>query len=469
MHKFDRLMQIKSFIFAARSRFRSAKRHGFMRSVGVLVGGTALAQAITVLALPLLSRLYTPLDFSLIAVFSSVLAILSVAACFRLEIAIPMPELDEDAANLLVLALCACCMVATTVGLCVWWFPTQIVDLLKQPALLPYLWLLPLGIWMASSYTALQFWATRKKRFSTIAKTRMTQAIGGVGTQAGMGWAGFTPFGLLLGQVVSSGAGLFGLGRDALHDTAFRRINCGTMCRMLRRYDRFPKYSTVEALANSAGIQLPILVIAALAVGPEAGYLMLATRTMASPMGLIGGAVSQVYLSRAPEEMRAGRLGAFTSHVISGLAKTGVGPLVFVGLIAPVVFPIVFGEKWQRAGDLVAWMTPWFVMQFLASPVSMALHVTGSQRAALILQIFGLFFRIGAVVVAAWLMPARIVEVYAISGFVFYFIYLYVVMQLSRLEISEFLSELRSSAIVVCAWISFGALLALCLPALLNK
>ncbi|WP_296783003.1 oligosaccharide flippase family protein [Variovorax sp.] len=439
-----------------------------MRSVGVLVGGTALAQAIMVLALPLLSRLYTPSDFNFVAVFSSVLAILSVAACLRLEIAIPIPELDEEAANLLVLALSACFVVAVTVGLCVWWFPTQIVDLLKQPAFLPYLWLLPLGVWMTSSYTALQFWATRKKRFSAIAKTRMTQAIGGVGTQVGMGWGGVTPFGLLLGQVVSSGAGLVGLGLAAFRDAVFKNINCETMRRMLRQYDRFPKYSAAEALANSAGIQFPILVIAALAVGPEAGYLMLATRTMAVPMGLIGGAVSQVYLSRASEEMRDGRLGVFTSKVIGGLAKTGAGPLIFAGVIAPVVFPLVFGEKWQRAGDLVAWMTPWFVMQFLSSPVSMALHVTQSQRAALILQLFGLIFRIGAVVMAGRLAPTRIVEVYAISGFVFYSIYLYVVIRLSDIKVIELLGELKKSFFIVCGWALFGIFFAACLFGLMN-
>jgi len=112
-----------------RTKFQSLNRGGFVRSVGVLVGGTAFAQALTVLALPLVTRLYTPFDFSVLAVFVSILSIISVAACLRLEIAIPLPESDEDAANLLALALCACSVVSALTGIVVWWFPSQIVNL----------------------------------------------------------------------------------------------------------------------------------------------------------------------------------------------------------------------------------------------------------------------------------------------------------------------------------------------------
>ena len=38
----------------------------FARSVGILAGGTALGQAITVLAAPVLTRLFTPDDFGVL-------------------------------------------------------------------------------------------------------------------------------------------------------------------------------------------------------------------------------------------------------------------------------------------------------------------------------------------------------------------------------------------------------------------
>jgi O-antigen/teichoic acid export membrane protein len=444
-----------------RQKFDALFRQGFVRSVGVLVGGTAFAQALMVLVLPLLTRLYTPADFSVLAVYASILGIISVAACLRLEIAIPLPQRDEDAANLLALALCSSAGVAGLSAVVVWLFPVQIVQLVAQPKLQPYLWLLPLGIWLSSSYAALQFWTTRKKSFAIIAKTRMTQAIGGAGTQVGLGWAGIAPLGLVLGQMISSGAGIFGLARHALKNdrVVLRSVAWSDMRRIFCEYGRFPKYSMLESLANSASAHFPILVIAAMVAGPEAGFLMLAIKVMASPMGLIGGAVSQVYLSRAPEELRAGTLSKFTANTLGGLAKTGVGPLVFAGILAPVAFPIIFGSQWQRAGELVCWMTPWFVMQFLASPISMTLHVTQSQRAALLIQILGLVLRVGSVAIFAYLARNWIIESYAISGFVFYLIYFYTVVSVSKIKGKELLSAFIPTIAFVVSWASLAVLI----------
>jgi O-antigen/teichoic acid export membrane protein len=416
-------MSVQSAIAALRDKLRALSQISFLRSVGVLVGGTAFAQALTVLALPLVTRLYTPSNFSTLAVFVSITTIISVVACLRLEIAIPMPENDDDAANLLALALLICSIVAMFLGLTIFFAPTDFIGLAAKNPLRPYLWLLPLAVWLAGGYSAAQFWSTRKKKFGTIAKTRMTQALGGAGTQIGLGWMGVAPLGLLLGQTIGSGAGFLNLLLSALRENkkSFQNVSWSGMLQVLRKYDRFPKYSTFEAFANSAGFQLPIIFIASSAIGPEAGYLMLATRAMAVPMGLVGGAIAQVYLSKAPEELRDGRLGAFSTEILASLFKTGVGPLLFIGIVAPPLFSIVFGAAWGRSGEIVTWMIPWFIFQFMSSPISMVMHVVGKQRSMLALTIFGLLLRLGSVVIVGHYAVEYLSEMYAISGGVFYF------------------------------------------------
>ncbi|MFH4122330.1 translocase, partial [Acinetobacter baumannii] len=61
---------------------------GFLKAVSVLVGGTAFAQGLAIIALPFITRLYSPSDFSIFAVYASILGILTVASCLRFEIAI---------------------------------------------------------------------------------------------------------------------------------------------------------------------------------------------------------------------------------------------------------------------------------------------------------------------------------------------------------------------------------------------
>ena len=262
----------------------------------------------------------------------------------------------------------------------------------------------------------------------------MTQALSGSGTQLGLGYIGVTPLGLVFGQLLNVGAGIFGLYRYLVknHISLLKQINIKKIKKIFKEYDRFPKYSTWEALSNSGAIQIPVILIAYYAISAEAGFLMLAMRLLAAPMGLIGGAVGQVYLAEASEKHHQGTLQEFTHKTIWTLLKVGAPPLFFAGLFSPFLIPLIFGVEWKRTGVLIAWMVPWFLMQFVTSPVSMALHITSNQKTAMALQFFGLFLRAGSVLVAGLYLTRYVAEVYAVTGFIFYILYFFIVLSVLR-------------------------------------
>lgn len=437
----------------------------FLRSVAVLVSGTAMAHGITALALPVLSRLYSPAEFSLLAVFAGLVAIVSVAACLRFDVAIALPETDQEATTLLALALGAALLASLGVGLLVLLAPGWIARTLNQPALQPYLWLVPLGMFLASSYAALQMWFVRKAQYVFIARSRVLQSVGGAGTQVGGGVVAMGIPTLLLGHAMNAGVACLLLGysflRNARNRSALRGIRWKALREAWKKYDRFPKYSTLEALCNNAAIHLPIILIAGLATSSEGGHLMMATYVMQAPMALIGSAIGQVYISHAAHEHREGRLGAFTENVFQKLLTIGAGPILAAGILAPSLFAFVFGAEWQRAGVLVAWMTPWFILQFLASPISMALHVTQHQRMALVLQIGGLVMRAASIFIAHSLAHGYLAESYAISGALFYVIYLWCVFRTTSANASK---PLRRSL----GWVAFYGVAAAVLVGIIN-
>lgn len=406
----------------------------FLRNVSILTGGTIFAQGLMVLALPVLTRLYTPEDFNLLAVYVSVLGLVTVVSCLRYNIAIPLPEDDTDGMALLALSLISALVISLLCALPVLLAPEASAALLGQPVLTPYMWMIPLGILIASIYNALQYWASRKKRFGLVTKTRITRSVGGIGTQLGLGVGLMSPFGLLFGHMVYGGLGIFGLAKNILREDRryLGNVDLQRLKSLAIAYQRFPVYSAPEGLFNTAGIQLPIILIAAQAAGPEAAFLLLAMRVMGVPMGLIGSSVAQVFLAEAADRLRNGTLGAFTRRTMWILFKTGAPPLVLVGVLSPFLFGLVFGAEWERAGLLVAWMTPWFVLQFVASPVSMIFHVAGRQLDAMLLQAGGFVFRTVTVVVAFVFEPAMASEIYAVSGFLFYAGYLIVLVRVLR-------------------------------------
>jgi O-antigen/teichoic acid export membrane protein len=443
---------------------RFLPRTSFERGVGVLAGGTAVAQVIGVIVLPAITRLYTPEDFSVLAVFISILGFVAGVACLRLDIAIPVPEHDDDAANLLGMAILSCTIIAFLAAAAVWCCSDYFASFAGQPGLglMPFLWMLPLGIFLSGLSSAIQFWATRRRWFNSIASSRIIQTIGSTGVQLLFGLLSILgPFGLLLGVLITNGLGSIGICKLAWREDKklLLGIKFVDMRRQIHVHNRFIKYSIFEAIANNGAIQIPIMIIAIVGIGPEAGYMLLAMRMLTIPTSLIGGAVSQVYLSQAPEEHRDGKIGSFTLKTIEGLMRVGLGPLLFVGIVSPVAFPLIFGSEWKRAGEMVAWMTPLSILAFISSPVSMALHITNNHHTALNLQIFGFIIRVGGAWLAMLYTKEYIFEVYAFTGVVFYATYVYVILKITKIKYLELLSTIVGKPIVVMSWIVAGGLL----------
>lgn len=431
----------------------SRLNQGMLRSVTTLVGGTVIGHAITMLAMPLSTRLFTPEDFSTLSVFSSIVGILVVIACLRYDAAIILPEDNADAINVFSLAVLSSAVTAIVLTVILFLIPHGLFTTLRVSAIAPYRWLLPIGVLTGGTYLAVQAWYVREKRFKGIARSRALQAAGAAGAQISMGFGGIAPLGLLIGYVTNFGAGCFYMLASIWRNSPqlIAEIHWKRMGTLARTYDKFPKYSTWEGLANGISNSGPLIIIAAMAPGPEAGYIALSLFVLQAPLALLGNAIGQVYVSEAAIAYREDRLGAFTATVLGGLVSTGTGPMVFIGIISPFCFELIFGSDWQRSGVLVAWMVPWFLLQFLSSPICNALHVTGHQRLMMIFHLFGVLLRVGMVVLAGMFASSIISEAWAISGLFFYAAYLAVILGVVKIPIGsglKIMSKLLPSAVL---------------------
>ena len=70
------------------------------KKIALLVGGTSIAQLITIFLTPVLSRIYTPEDFGVFALFFSATGIISIMIGGRYEVAIMQPKKDHEAISL---------------------------------------------------------------------------------------------------------------------------------------------------------------------------------------------------------------------------------------------------------------------------------------------------------------------------------------------------------------------------------
>jgi len=427
-----------------------------LKSVGMLAGGTAIAQLISLAAIPLISRLYTPEDFATLAFYAATLGIIGTAGCFRIDVTIPITENDTDAFYLLQLAALA--LIATSLITCLICGGILLFKYEQDPdrATTTLLCLLPIGVFGVNAFNALQFWTTRKKNFSLLAQTRIIQSAGAATIAVIMGASTFGPVGLLLSHLFNSAGGAFRLATQ-IGRASLGREDLSRMRQLLYEYRSFPLFSTFEALINGTSYHLPILLLFSLSSQSEIGFLFLALRLTSIPSTLIGAAVGNVFLSDAAPANRERRLGMLVIETMALLGKTCIGPILFVGILSPTFVPHLLGENWSPAGTMIVWLLPSAIVNLMVAPVSMSLHAMKRADIALMLQLIGLALRCSAVLIPlTWLTP---IQLYSVSGFVFYLIYLVTIIALSKPSIKMVISTAVGITFIASIWIALAIII----------
>jgi len=236
---------------------RYLPRSSFIRGVLVLGGGSAISQGILIISAPLLTRLYSAEDFGIVAVFTSMLSILSVISSLRYELSIPIAKNDEEAIHGVALSLLISLVTSLIVFLVILGFREQITATLRIPPLKNFLWLLPPGLLLVSIYQIFYYWALRVKAFSAITRTKLTQSISSIVVK--IGGSSFGAIALLLAQITEQSAGITSLGILTLRDRfdLFFTVRPETLKLIAWRYRQFSYFSTLGGLLNTTSIQLP--------------------------------------------------------------------------------------------------------------------------------------------------------------------------------------------------------------------
>lgn len=414
-------------------------KNAFARGVSVLVGGAIGAQALMILAAPLLTRLYTPESFGLLGVYAALLAIWGVISSLRYEIAIPLPDSDIDAANLLILSLISVIATTAITSLMVALMGVRFVELLNVPELGGYLWLLPVGGFLAGTYKVLSYWAIRTKSFSAISKTRITQVLTTLSVQI-LG-SKFGGVGLLLGQAGGQGAGSLSLANSSFKLKKPVGWSWSGIVEVAYRYKQFPIFSTWSGLFNAGGTQLPPLLFAGLFGAGPAGLYALAHRVLAMPMSVIGDAVGKVFFSGAAEALREDKLDQMVFNGFSSLVKIAFPAALLFMLVAPQLFSVVFGENWKIAGEMARWMIPWLLVQFISSPLSTIYFVLEKENYNLIFQVFLLVSRVLSLIVGSlYLDFVGTVIIFSLTSAACYSIYVVTILFISHVRVLDVFS-----------------------------
>ena len=356
------------------------RRTGFLAHVWQMASGTALGQVCLIAATPFLSRLYTPSDFGIFGIFTAFVAVVSVAATLRLEMALPSARDDHEESDLILTILLVSVPVSLVLGALLW--PLARLSLLGLGSLPIWAgWLASLAVLAVGLVNSVRFLQTRRRRFDIVGRALAIQGLVRgllplLLAAANLGWIGLT-LGDTLGRIFGIRPMLANAGAQL--STRLRTFSFRDAGRVLKQHKNFLQILLPSSLVNAAATALPLPIIARL-FRPGSGRRICIDQPYSRRTSRID---RKLGCRRLPWSFHAVAAQPWMVTAMSELKRTArkllvVSIIIYVpaAILAPTLFPIVFGQQWQRVGWVLAVLTPFLTVGLVVSPLSRVLIVT---------------------------------------------------------------------------------------------
>jgi len=368
---------------------RSPRVRGFFRSALLMMGGTALAQAIPLLVAPLLTRMYGPEQFGALAAFIGVVTVISVVSTLRIEPAIVLPRDDGDAANIVAVALVTAVITVLLVSVGALLGKAWIHE--RWPTMTAGGWLplvAPTVLCMAFAQTAAS-WANRGRQYRRIVGGTILLQGGTAAVSLLLGALGAIHGGLLAGRFsghFASAAWLAGSVRSEWQAVA-RSVTPARAVAMLVRYRQFPQFNLPYSLIGTASRELLLFAFTALNFPEHAGFYGLARSVLYAPVSFLSASLSQVFYKEAADTIGTPGFEALANQILRGIVLVMTPGFAMFVIWGPEIFALVFGAPWRTAGVYAAIFAPVAYLFLFSSWPERLFEVTGRQRRSFGIQL----------------------------------------------------------------------------------
>jgi O-antigen/teichoic acid export membrane protein len=393
----------------------------YRNNVISLITGSAAAQAIPILISPLLTRLYSPKEFGLMALYLSISAVLSVFAAGRYDLALIEPAQDHEARGLLFAGLWLSILFSIFLSVTFTLTGSYIVQLVGSLDDVFWLNFVPITVLSMSCLSLFTYWLNRCKNFNAMNTFRILNSVGIASLSVSFAFTKFKPeglmFGYMMGQILTVVFIWFAYVKPEMSKTRANALF------VMREYFRYPKFLIPSTLAGTIASESPIVLLTRFFDTTVSGLFSFVNRVTVSPMTIIGNSIGEVYRVRAAENFQKyGECRQIFLNHVRLLVIAGAVPFLMLFFWGPTLFTFVFGPQWSEAGEMATILSfvVWF--QLVSTPLSYTITFNRSQHLDLYLQIFRVLGSIGSIFVGyAYQDYMLAVQLYSVTYCLYYF------------------------------------------------
>ena len=349
---------------------RALASNPVMRKIVGLTGLTAAGQLMFVLAMPLLSRLFTPADFGLFTVYLSIVNIFGPIIGLKFESGLYAANTHEQARSMLGLAIATMSLVALSIAS---FFPLVDGHLSGTfgAAIAKIGFLLPIGIFLSGMWSTTSAWAIKSGAISTLSIARFLQPALMTALQLAAGLAHLPGITMVIAHLVSHATyGVFILARSLNKDDwkHLFSLSIPLLLKHAREQIKFPLFTMPAQVSMLMGSNLPPILIGLIFGMDKAGYCGIAYRLVTAPISIVSLPLGHVFTSEVSRDRSLSHLQRLGTRIFIASLFIVVVPMLIGGIIAPHVAGHLLGSRWAATGEVIFAFSIFGAVQAITTP-----------------------------------------------------------------------------------------------------
>lgn len=414
---------MKKISINLKDKFGVIRRNRFFNNVIAAMTGVAAAQLITFLLMPVITRLYTPQDFGLLATFTALIGILAPLATLSYTNAISIPKDDDNAVSIAKLSIFSTIFIVPLISIIIIVFDDYISILLNMENNKYILYLIPLIMIVSTFLSVAEQLSIRYGFFKAKAKSYVLSILSANLLKIIFGYIYPTGLILILILTITRLVNFFILMKSVPNRTEFNIYNWlgfHGIKETAKKHIDFPLYRLPQGIINGVTLGLPIVVITSFLGVASAGQYSLAILVLGAPVMLLGQVVGDVLYPRITRAILDKTENATRLFDKINLFLFLISILIFsiIFLIGDVIFELLFGEQWIVAGQYAQWLSIWMAGVLITRSCIAAIPALNLQRFLLIYEVIGLIVRISVLYLGFYFLNSdiNVIAIYSIFG-----------------------------------------------------
>lgn len=361
------------------------------KNVGKLSFGTILGQLISVISLPIFTRMYGPTVIGNMALFTSAAIIVNSFSDLGMTNAIMVEEEEEEASKIYKIVSTISLGISLLIGIIIYCFFDVFFKAVDINPLFIAIIIAAL-IFSSQQIKICYTWLNRRKQYKLLMLNPIINNGAVLVFGLIIGLFGFVENGyyicILLGQAFT----LFHMKRFLPKGfLSFKRQNYVQTC---RKHYKFVSYQMPSNILLQVKGQLPTLLINIFFGSKMLGYYYISMRVLSMPITFLASSLGKAFFQTASEiKRKGGEIGEYTLSLLSKAMKISFVPIILMLSIGDLVILLLFGSDYIIGANILRIMTFYGFFLFLSMSVDGIAIVIDRQKYLLVsglIQLIGI-------------------------------------------------------------------------------